>query len=93
MINLFDRIRIYQFAMDIAKREDINPKEGKKKYGDVTYADEKNKRYPLDTPEHVRAAASYWGMQKNKGKYSPGDQKEITAKIESAKKKFKIGEE
>lgn len=77
----------------IAKREDVSPKEGVKKYGSgAGFADEKNKKYPLDTKEHVEAAAHYWGMPKNREKYSAADQKTITAKIEAAKKKFGVGE-
>ncbi len=38
------------------KREDANPDEGEHKYGDVEFADPVNKKYPVDTPEHVRAA-------------------------------------
>ncbi len=77
----------------VAKRPDVNPKEGEKKYGDVEYADAKNKKYSLDTEAHVRAAASYWGQAKNKSKYSAEDQKTISAKISAAEKKFKIGAE
>ena len=83
---------VEQIAFKVAPREDVNPKEGKEKYGDVEFADEKNKKYPLDTKAHVRAAASYFGMPKNREKYSAEDQKKIDAKIEAAKKKFKIGE-
>ena len=45
--------------MAIEKREDINPEEGERKYGDVQFADPTNKKYPIDTEEHVRAAWSY----------------------------------
>ena len=76
----------------IKKRKDTNPKEGEKKYGNVNYADETNKKYPLDTAAHVKAASSYWGMSKNKSKYSAEDQKKISAKIAAAEKKFGIGE-
>ena len=79
-------------AMDIAKREDVAPNEGKTEYGNVTFADSKNKKYPLDTIEHVKAAASYWGMPKNKAKYSPEDQVIITKRIKSAEHRLKIGE-
>ena len=72
------------------KRSDVNPKEGEKKYGDVSYADSVNKKYPIDTEEHVRAALSYWGMPKNRSKYSPEDQKRIGAAIHSAARKFGI---
>jgi len=79
-------------AADIAKREEVNPEAGKEKYGNVEFADPKNKKYPLDTEAHVRAASSYWGMPKNKAMYSKADQVAITKRIESAKKRFKIGE-
>jgi len=82
-------------CLEIAKRKDVTTATKKRavaKYGDVNYADEKNKKYPLDTPEHVRAAASYFGMPKNRAKYSAADQAKIDAKIKAAKKKFKIGE-
>ena len=42
----------------IDRREDVPPKEGLRAYGDVTFADPTNKKYPIDTPEHVRAAWS-----------------------------------
>jgi hypothetical protein len=76
---------------DIEERTDTNPKAGKSKYGSVTFADPKNHKYPLDTPEHVRAAASYWGMPNNRSMYSQEDQTTITNRIKSAEKKFKIG--
>lgn len=75
----------------ITKREDVNPEEGAKKYGNVTFADTKNKKYPLDTPKHVRSAASYFGMPKNRSEYSQEEQATIDRRIRAAKKKFKIG--
>lgn len=79
-------------TMDIEKREDVSPKPGKQKYGEVEFADPKNKKYPLDTPDHVRSAASYWGRPDNRSPYSKEDQTTISKRIEAAKKKFKIGE-
>lgn len=38
----------------INRRDDVNPVEGERKYGDVDFADEVNNKYPIDTPEHVR---------------------------------------
>lgn len=75
-----------------AKKKDDKP------YGDVEYADpgyqeDKKERYPLDTEEHVRAAASYFGKQSNKDKYSAEQQKKIQAKIDAAEKKFGIGDD
>src|ERR1700751_4539427 len=77
-------------VMAIEKREDVSPKEGKSKYGDVTFADEKNKKYPLDSETHVRAAWSYINMPKNAGKYSAEDVKTIKGKIKRAGKKYGI---
>lgn len=38
----------------ISRRKDVNPKEGEREYGDVTFADPVNNKYPIDTPDHVR---------------------------------------
>ncbi len=43
----------------IDRRDDVNPKEGERKYGDVKFTDPVNNKYPIDTPGHVRAARSY----------------------------------
>lgn len=78
------------------KRKDVSEADKKRaegEYGDVEYADETNKKYPIDTKEHVKAAASYFGMPKNREKYSAEDQKKIDNKIAAAKKKFGIGED
>jgi phage I-like protein len=74
----------------IEKREDVSPGEGKSKYGDVKYADEKNKKYPIDSEAHVRAAWSYINMPKNAGKYSSEDVKTIKGRIKAAGKKYGI---
>jgi len=76
---------------DIEKREDINAKSGINKYGNVKFADPKNKKYPIDTPKHVKAAISYWGKTENQNKYSKEDQLIITNNIKQAAKKFNIG--
>jgi len=65
-------------------------------YGNVTYADpgfqkDKQKRYPLDTAEHVRAAASYFGMPKNAEKYTPEQRSHIKAAIAAAESRLGIG--
>ncbi len=43
----------------IDRRDDVSPSEGEHKYGDVNgstirFADPTNKKYPIDTPEHVK---------------------------------------
>lgn len=76
----------------IQKREDVKPQEGEEKYGEVLFADPKNKKYPIDTPDHIRAALTYWGRTRNRNKYSEEDQATITKRIEEAAKKHKIGQ-
>jgi len=68
----------------IAAREDVKPEEGEKEYGDVKFADEKNKKYPIDTEAHIRAAWNYINKPKNAGKYSAEDVKSIKGKIIAA---------
>lgn len=73
------------------RREDVSPAERRRaeeEYGDVEYADEVNKKYPIDNREHAQAAARYFGMPKNYSKYSPEQRKKIQAKINAAVKKF-----
>ena len=60
------------------------------KYGDVEYADEKNKKYPIDTEKHVRAAWSYICMKRNAAKYTEDELKTIKSRIKKAAKKFGI---
>lgn len=63
-------------------------------YGDVEYADpgyrDGQKRYPIDTEEHVRAAWSYINQAQNSGQYDTEQLKAIRSKIIAAAKKFGI---
>jgi len=68
------------------RREDISPKEGLREYGDVTFADQTNKKYPIDTPEHVRAAWSYINHKDNAAKYDKDEVKVIKDRIKRAAK-------
>lgn len=68
----------------IAERKDTKPEEGEHKYGDVKFADEKNKKYPIDTEEHIRAAWNYINKPKNAGKYDSADVSSIKSKIVAA---------
>lgn len=63
------------------RRNDIYKKQGINKYGDVEFADNVNNKYPIDTPEHIRAAWSYIHMPRDFEKYSPEDRKTIENKI------------
>jgi hypothetical protein len=60
-------------------------------YGEVQYADpgyrDSKKRYPIDTPEHIRAAWSYINQQQNAGQYTSDQLKQIKARIVAAAKK------
>lgn len=69
--------------------------DSKKPYGDVEYADpgyqsDKQKRYPIDTEEHARAAWSYINQAGNAAKYSSEDLAKVKARIRAACKKFGI---
>ena len=74
----------------IGKREDVSPTEGKRDYGDVEFADPTNKKYPIDSAEHVRAAWSYINHADNAAKYSKKDAAEIRRRIQRAAPKFDV---
>jgi phage head maturation protease len=61
-----------------------------KPYGDVTYADPKNGKYPLDSEAHCRAAWSYINMPKNAAKYPLNGVtlSEVKDRIRAALKKY-----
>lgn len=71
------------------ERDDLVEKAKKKEgeYGDVAYADAKNKKYPIDTADHIRAAWTYINMPKNQKEYSAQEVAEIKAKIIAAWKR------
>ena len=74
----------------IDRRDDINPKQGVRDYGDVKFADETNNKYPIDTEEHVRAAWSYINHKDNAAKYDKDEVHLIKSRIKKAAKKFDI---
>lgn len=63
------------------KRDDIYPNRGINEYGDVKFADDVNKKYPIDTEEHIRAAWSYFHMPRDYEKYDESDRKTIENRI------------
>lgn len=71
-------------ARAIEEREDVNPKEGKKKFGDVKFADPVNNKYPIDTEKHIRAAWNYINQEENAAKYSTEEVKLIKSRIVKA---------
>lgn len=78
-----------------AKRGGNAPGDGSKPYGDVTYADpgyqsDKQKRYPIDTKKHAKAAWAYISKAKNAAAYTAAQLASIKSKIKAALKKFGV---
>lgn len=74
----------------VAKRDDVTPADKERaasEYGDVAFADEKNKKYPIDTEDHIRAAWTYINQDKNAAKYDGDEVGSIKKKIVAAWKK------
>ena len=74
----------------IDRREDVNPEVGEHKYGDVEFADPVNKKYPINTPQHVRAAWSYIHHKDNAAKYDADEVVLIKNRIKQAAKKVGV---
>jgi hypothetical protein len=70
----------------IKRRDDVSPKRGEREYGDVEFADPTNKKYPIDSLEHVRAAWSYINHEDNAAKYTSDEVKLIKRRIKRAAK-------
>jgi hypothetical protein len=68
----------------IKRRTDVNPERGEHEYGEVTFADPVNNKYPIDTPEHIRAAWSYINHADNAAKYARGEVSTIKRRIKRA---------
>ena len=64
--------------------------DAKKPYGDVTYADSKNGKYPIDTVAHIRAAWAYINMPKNASQYPMNGVtlSQVKARIRAAMKRI-----
>jgi hypothetical protein len=55
-------------------------------YADVpddAFADPVNYAYPMDTPEHARAALAYWGKRKDQAEYTDADRAKIEERMQS----------
>ena len=74
----------------IERRDDVSPEKGLREYGDVEFADSTNKKYPIDTPEHIRAAWSYINHKDNAAKYDADEVKTIKNRIKHAAKKHGV---
>ena len=74
----------------IHEREDVKPERGEHEYGEVEFADPTNKKYPIDTPEHVRAAWSYIHHADNAAKYPKDEVETIKGRIQRAARKHGV---
>lgn len=74
----------------IHHRDDVNPDEGERKYGDVEFADPVNNKYPIDNADHVRAAWSYINKQANAEKYEAAEVDRIKDRIKKAARKHGV---
>ena len=74
----------------IDKRDDANPDEGERRYGDVKFADPVNNKYPIDGAEHVRAALSYMNHKDNAAKYDDDEVDTIRERIRRAAGKYDV---
>ena len=74
----------------IERRDDVNPERGEREYGDVDFADPVNKKYPIDTPKHIRAAWSYINHEDNAAKYDKDEVETIKDRIRKAAKRHDI---
>jgi hypothetical protein len=74
----------------VHRRRDVYPVRGKHEYGNVTFADSVNNKYPIDTPRHIRSAWSYINHAHNAAKYDKVDLGKIKRRIRSAARKAGI---
>ncbi len=68
----------------IHRRRDADPEEGLEKYGDTTFADPVNKKYPIDTPGRIKAAWADIQQPSNAAKYTEAEQRTIKLRIRRA---------
>ena len=71
-------------STQIRKREDVDPEEGLRDYGDVEFADPVNHKYPIDNPEHILAAWRYIHQERNRDEYSDDEVRLIEDRIVQA---------
>ena len=74
----------------IKRRDDVNPEEGLREYGDVEFADPTNNKYPIDSPQHVRSAWSYINHADNAAEYDREEVETIKGRIRRAAKQHGV---
>jgi HK97 family phage prohead protease len=73
----------------------LSDRADKAPYGDVNYADpgykdDKQKRYPINTEAHAKAAWAYINIEKNQQGYTPAQVTSVKGRIKAALKKFGV---
>ncbi len=71
-------------GQSITQRTDTNPEAGIREYGNVTFADPVNNKYPVNTQEHIEAAWRYIHQERDQAFYSPQDVACIESRIKEA---------
>jgi hypothetical protein len=79
-----------QMSNYIHRRDDVNPEQGIREHGDVTFADPTNNKYPLENAGHVRSAWRYINQERNASKYQPDEVEAIKDRIRRAAKRFDV---
>ncbi len=74
----------------IKRREDVNPQEGIREYGDVEFADPTNNKYPVDSAQRVRSAWSYINHKDNAAEYERDEVETIKGRIRRAAEKHGV---
>jgi len=75
----------------IHRRRDADPRDGIETYGETTFADPVNKKYPIDTPGRIKAAWAYIHQPSNAEKYTVDELRTIKLRIRKAAKARKMG--
>jgi uncharacterized protein len=79
--------------MPFLRADEAPTQKEREKMKESEFADPANLKFPIDTPEHTKAAASYAAKMHNSGELSDAKFNEIMARVNKARKKFGIGEE
>lgn len=74
----------------IKRRDDVNPDEGIREYGDVEFADPTNHKYPIESAKHVRSAWSYINHEDNAAEYDRDEVETIKGRIRRAAEKHGV---
>ena len=68
----------------IHRRRDVDPREGLAKYGKTNFADPVNNKYPINTPERIKAAWAYIHQPSNAEKYTDEERRTIKIRVRRA---------